>query len=124
MLMICVHACVCVCVLVYFNLIYSLDDLNIDSTPITKTIITGMNKQIKTIHKEELGVSETERKIKRKVENKLQQMATASSAESAKFGRKTSPSPSTTDLSSTTPPNKVNTNALEGGNRYFIYLFY
>ena len=94
-----------------------LDDLSIDdeSPKITKTIITGMNKQTKVLHKEELGVSGTERNIKRRVDTKIQQLMTAAgappggnSADSAKHGgRKTSPSPSANELSSTTPPHKV-----------------
>lgn len=40
--------------------------------PVTKTIITGMGAHGKVLHKEELGVSETERMIRKRVESKLQ----------------------------------------------------
>lgn len=84
-----------------------LDDLLRDAPlPMMKTIITGMNKMKKVLHKEELGMSEAERSIKRKVDQKLKQMNTSSTSESThKVSRKTSPSPSSNEL--TTTPTKV-----------------
>ena len=49
--------------------------------PVTKSIASGMGTQGKVLHKEELGVSETERMIRKRVEDKLQ-------------GRKKTPPPS------------------------------
>lgn len=86
-----------------------------DSPKIMKTIVTGMsNKQTKVLHKEELGVSETERKMKRRVDAKLQQLMTTTAAagagnnaDSAKLGgQKITLSSSANELS-TAPPQKV-----------------
>ncbi len=60
----------------------------------------------KVLHKEELGVSDTERRIRRRVEEKLhnRKQQTTPPSNEGKGGRKTSPSPRDT----TTPPSKVN----------------
>ena len=89
------------------------------SSPI-KTIVTGMSASgNKILHKEELGISETERKIKRRVEQKIQQQqqqrkqtttnkqTTTSNDGSSKGLRKISPSPSSRDQPSISPPSKV-----------------
>ncbi|XP_019851334.1 PREDICTED: deubiquitinating protein VCIP135-like isoform X2 [Amphimedon queenslandica] len=98
---------------------HEYNDLSIEdeSPKITKTIVTGMmNRHTKVLHKEELGVSETERKMKRKVDAKLQQLMTTTAAAAAagnnpdsakQGGRKTNPSPSANELSSITPPQKI-----------------
>ena len=67
-----------------------------------------MNKSTKILHKEELGVSETERGIKRKVEQKMQKLQQNittgnKSSEEERSTRKTSPSP----RDSLVPPTKV-----------------
>ena len=80
--------------------------LLIDSQQITKTIITGMTGTTKTLHKEELGVSEIERRIKRKVEEKVAHQLRKQEL-STKPVRKTSPSPSSRDKPSSSPPAKV-----------------
>ncbi len=83
--------------------------LLLDSSPLTKTIITGMSATgNKILHKEELGISETERKIKRRVEQKMHQQEQRkhqTTPTSDKGTRKTSPSPSS--ISPISPPSKV-----------------
>ena len=65
-----------------------------------------MTGTTKTLHKEELGVSEIERRIKRKVEEKVAHQLRKQEL-STKPVRKTSPSPSSRDKPSSSPPAKV-----------------
>ena len=65
-----------------------------------------MTGTTKTLHKEELGVSEIERRIKRKVEEKVAHQLRKQEL-STKPVRKISPSPSSRDKPSSSPPAKV-----------------
>lgn len=85
-----------------------------------------MGNKTKTLHKEELGVSETERGIKRRVEQKLQKMKQDPSPQQPRTdpavlrtGRKTSPSPSSRDQPSSSPPAKVGLCPLFNYSTYF-----
>lgn len=82
-------------------LLYSIEPPNVG---MMKAISSGMSSVgTRVLHKEELGVSETERQIKRRVEEKLQSRKNTSPND--KTTRKTSPTPSSP--SPISPPSKV-----------------